>query len=149
MWDGQRLEETGRSLVRGLVLGTNLAGFNEVPSVLLQSGPPEPLPKNLLSAKGSRVTGQIRGVGPLQNFRPKGVRNEETVRRTRTRTSLILGGSLDSFLDVPGEGSDDTGGSQNGGRFLWVVIVSEVLTRKGVRFGVAGARSIGQGEVKP
>ena len=83
------------------------------------------------------MTGQIRSVGPLQNFRPKALKNEEGVRRARTRTSLVLGGSLDSLLDVPGESGDDTRRGQNGSRFLWAVIISEVLATKGIRFGVA------------
>lgn len=71
------------------MLATCWAGFDEVPGVLLECGPPKPLAENFLGAMCSRVTGQVGSMAPLQNLRQESLRNIETLRRTGTGTRLI------------------------------------------------------------
>ncbi|KAM6947966.1 copine-1-like [Lycodopsis pacificus] len=69
-----RLQETSRSLVGWLVLVADRTGVDELPGVFLQSSPPEPL---LLDPGGASEPG---AVGPLEDIRPQGLRDEQVVR---------------------------------------------------------------------
>lgn len=79
----ERLQETGRSLVR-FVLVAHWAGIDEFPGVLVQRDPPEALLQDVLDVLGplyDRVAVQSRGMCPLEDVRPKVLRDKQAVRR--------------------------------------------------------------------
>ncbi len=68
MWDPERLKESRRSLMGGLVLVTDRTGLNKVMHVFFQGGPPETLEEDISCVLGTQVAGELGGVGPLQDF---------------------------------------------------------------------------------
>ena len=81
---------------------------------------------------------------PLQYLRAESLRHVEPALGTGTRTRLILEGSLDLPLHVPGERRHDPGPRQDGDRTLESVILLLELAGESVRLDILGTWAIRQ-----
>ena len=102
------MQKTSRSLERGFVLVAGGAGVDEAPSIPRQSGPPEATLYNLLSPLDPRVAGEFGAMSPLENLGPEVRWNIQAFWRTGTGSGLVLDGSSDPFLHLPGKCGDET-----------------------------------------
>ena len=86
----QWMQETSRSLERGLLLVAGRTGVDKASGVLSQGGPPEAELDDILGSLDSRVAGELGAVGPLQNLRPEVRWHEQAIGRTRAGKRLVL-----------------------------------------------------------
>lgn len=77
--DGQRqkLKKARQGLAGGLVLAAGDAGVDISPDILLQRGPPKPLPQQRTYLSNPGMTGKLRSMAPLQHLGPQVRWNKE------------------------------------------------------------------------
>ena len=88
--DSQGMQLARRWFMGKLTGGTYWARWNVFCNVLLQSWPPELLSGQNQSAANSRVTGQLRCMGPMEDLQATRKGNKKLVRRAAIRALTVL-----------------------------------------------------------
>ncbi len=114
----QRLKKSHGCSIRGLVLRTDSAGSNKFTHLLSHGGPPEPLIEETDGPTHSRVAGELRGMGPLDDTTPEKRRDKQPSQRTIFRDFHSIQSPQHLTLHLPSEDTYKAGGGEDGNRCL-------------------------------
>ncbi len=131
----------------GLTACTDCACSHIMPGVGLHGWPPEMPPENCQGAPGTGMTGELSGVGPLEDLGEDRGRHKKTVSRTITWVRLLKLSVCDDPFSAPGQGSHHTLIWKNQFRHRTGLRV-RVLAGESIRFYISWAWTVSKHKVK-